>query len=685
MLLQDFHPIIQYLRQHPHVGQLFAFLVAFAESLPILGTIIPGTVTMTIVGILIGSSALAGTTTVLVTAFAALAGDTIGFLIGFYYNDRLRNVWPFRRYPKWLTLAEAFFLKHGGKSILIGRFVGPARSTVPLVAGLFKVSWSRFFLAAIPSALLWAIAYLLPGIVIGALAQEIPKGEATRFMLIALAIIAAIWFIFWVIQHFFIQLARGINHLTDKIWQGLINKKYCRGLIKLIQNPDNPEDHHQLTLCLGAIVTGLLFLVLLGNVMMQGALTNANKPLFHLFQSMHLPTVKPWFVITTILFSPLAMLVASTIIALGFFITKQFRYGFHTLGSIFLTAGSIFVFKNLSHSPRPEGFQIVASSSSFPSGHTALTTVTLGLIAYIINEKTPPKWHFITYTATVLLAILTGISRLYLGAHWLTDIIGSYLLATTILFLAIVSLRKTRRRLKQNKTSIGLFSLIIVLGFVISWPLNLIKSYHHDMYRYTRVWPKKVIHLNQWWHSPSTVTPLYRANRLGHAFQPFNLQWAGNLSQIKKMLIRNHWKIIEQKYHLKTALQRFASKNPRYHMPLFPWLYHDKSPKLVAIKRTQNSDIIFELRLWQSHISFYDTHSPLWLGAINYRLPPQKLFSYEKRAKVSMQIGTVINTLFKLTQPFEIRQLKVSTAGSPIKWSGNMLLMRPINPITQVT
>ena len=174
------------------MGIIFAFIIAFAESLPLIGTIIPGSVTMTVIGILVGRGMIPGFSTLVWATIGALAGDTIGFALGKYYNERLRTIWPFRKHPKWLTMGEAFFKKHGGKSILIGRFIGPARSSVPLIAGLLKMRWGRFFIAAVPSAISWAIVYMLPGALIGAISLELPKGMTTKFILIGLVVIVPI-------------------------------------------------------------------------------------------------------------------------------------------------------------------------------------------------------------------------------------------------------------------------------------------------------------------------------------------------------------------------------------------------------------------------------------------------------------------------------------------------------------
>ena len=113
-MIQDYlQPIIQYLQNNPRMGEVFAFFIAFSESLPIIGTIIPGSVTMTAVGTLIGASILPGFSTLMWASLGAFCGDCIGFWLGRRYKDNIRNIWPFRKYPKWLKISEDFFHKHG--------------------------------------------------------------------------------------------------------------------------------------------------------------------------------------------------------------------------------------------------------------------------------------------------------------------------------------------------------------------------------------------------------------------------------------------------------------------------------------------------------------------------------------------------------------------------------------------
>ena len=76
-----------------------------------------------------------------------------------------------------------FFEKYGGKSVAFGRFVGPMRAVIPLVAGMMGMPTGRFLAANILSAIVWAPVYLLPGIVFGAsleLAAEAQRMHATE-------------------------------------------------------------------------------------------------------------------------------------------------------------------------------------------------------------------------------------------------------------------------------------------------------------------------------------------------------------------------------------------------------------------------------------------------------------------------------------------------------------------------
>src|SRR5207237_4099965 len=97
----------------------------------------------------------------------AVLGDSISYWIGRRFGGAIGRVWPFSRNPDLLPRGIAFFERHGGKSVFIGRFFGPVRAVIPLAAGLMRMPRGAFWLANVTSALVWAPMLLLAGDLVG--------------------------------------------------------------------------------------------------------------------------------------------------------------------------------------------------------------------------------------------------------------------------------------------------------------------------------------------------------------------------------------------------------------------------------------------------------------------------------------------------------------------------------------
>src|SRR5210317_22730 len=114
------------------------------ESLVVLGLLIPGAALLFGAGALMATGALPITPIMLSTIAGAIVGDLISFLLGRHYHQTLRVIWPFRRYPVMVNRGVDFFVRHGGKSVFMARFIGPLRPIVPAIAGMMNMSTSRF-------------------------------------------------------------------------------------------------------------------------------------------------------------------------------------------------------------------------------------------------------------------------------------------------------------------------------------------------------------------------------------------------------------------------------------------------------------------------------------------------------------------------------------------------------------
>ncbi|HEY7609286.1 MAG TPA: DedA family protein, partial [Alphaproteobacteria bacterium] len=128
---------------------------------------------------IVGAGALVGTGTldpwvVIPWGIAgASAGDAVSYWIGRYFKDRVPGMWPFRDKPEQLERGYDFFARWGVLSVFIGRFFGPLRAVVPIVAGMLKMSQWKFQVTNVVSAVVWLPMLLLPGAVAGVYFRDV--------------------------------------------------------------------------------------------------------------------------------------------------------------------------------------------------------------------------------------------------------------------------------------------------------------------------------------------------------------------------------------------------------------------------------------------------------------------------------------------------------------------------------
>ena len=142
---------------------MFAGFLAFGESFAILSLFIPATGMLIGIGALIGASGIEFIPAWIAASIGAALGDWISYWIGWKLEDAAHQVWPLSRFPKIIDRGNLFFRRFGIWSIFIGRFFGPVRAVIPLVAGIFEMPSIPFHLRNWSSAFLWAFALMTPG------------------------------------------------------------------------------------------------------------------------------------------------------------------------------------------------------------------------------------------------------------------------------------------------------------------------------------------------------------------------------------------------------------------------------------------------------------------------------------------------------------------------------------------
>ncbi len=181
---------------------LFAlFVVAFAESIPIIGLLVPGSSAIIFAGFLVLHGKCTLPLLITITATGALIGDLVSFYLGFYYGSNLLKLKSFQKRRILVTRSERFFVEHGGKSIFFARFLGPIRGTTPFIAGLSGMPKRSFVLYALISAILWGIFY--PGLgYLGGSSWQNVQSLSTRFSMILVVILLATILHYWIRKNF---------------------------------------------------------------------------------------------------------------------------------------------------------------------------------------------------------------------------------------------------------------------------------------------------------------------------------------------------------------------------------------------------------------------------------------------------------------------------------------------------
>lgn len=187
-----FDQILDFIETHRVLAGPIFGLLAFGESMVVLGVLIPATGIMLAAGALVGAGKLPFLDLWIGGAIGAALGDALSYWIGHKLGPAAHRLWPFSRHPELLTAAERLFARWGWMAVVIGRFIGPLRATIPTVAGIAAMPNLPFQLANFGSAILWIPILVFPGTV-GAWAWEmVAQGDVMGGVGLGFALIAVV-------------------------------------------------------------------------------------------------------------------------------------------------------------------------------------------------------------------------------------------------------------------------------------------------------------------------------------------------------------------------------------------------------------------------------------------------------------------------------------------------------------
>jgi membrane protein DedA with SNARE-associated domain len=170
------HQVLEFIRLHQAWAAPIVMLLAFGESLAFISLLLPAWAALVGIGALISAGEINFWPIWIAASIGAALGDWLSYWIGRKLEHTAQNVWPLSRHPELIPKGEAFMQKWGTAGIFIGRFFGPLRASVPLVAGIFDMPFWRFQIANFSSAFVWAAVLLTLGDVVAKIIKLIWGG-----------------------------------------------------------------------------------------------------------------------------------------------------------------------------------------------------------------------------------------------------------------------------------------------------------------------------------------------------------------------------------------------------------------------------------------------------------------------------------------------------------------------------
>jgi undecaprenyl-diphosphatase len=424
---------------------LLVGVLAFLETGAFVGLVAPGETALLVGGLVAGQGQIDVITLIGIVWACAVAGDLTSFLLG----RRLGRQFMVRHGSKVqiteerLQQVERFFDRHGGKAILIGRFVGLVRAMAPFLAGSGGMPVRRFVPYDVLGAGLWGTTFVLLGYFFwqsfSTLVDYAKKGAFALGTTITL-LVAVGWLVRWFRQP---ANRRRAREWLERQGQRPALRPLARLLAPLLRSAERPARFVWDRVTpgdLGLELTTLLATASVGSYTFVAHIVKLDDGRVPIGDADSLSVARDLRMDALVEAAKLvanlgslpvvALLVAATSVLL--LARREVLDATVLIAGLGLTYVGVHATKAALDRPRPEGGLVETEGSAYISAHAAYA-VTWIAIAVAVGRALPGvASRFALFTVALVLAVIVGLARIYLGVSHLSDVTGGWGLAATI-------------------------------------------------------------------------------------------------------------------------------------------------------------------------------------------------------------------------------------------------------------
>ncbi|WP_432263181.1 VTT domain-containing protein [Cupriavidus sp. TMH.W2] len=600
---------------HPHWAYVTVFLLALSEAVPVIGTLVPGSSLIVGISALVPSGGVRLWPLLVAAVVGAIIGDGLSYWLGHRHQRTILNRRPLNRYPDLIAKSEAFLHHHGRKSVFIGRFTPAVRSFIPLFAGILGMPVWRFYVANISSALLWAPVHILPGIVLGASVKSAGAG-AGRLAILLMVLVVLLWGLTRLVR---LVLQRGgpVLLAIRRRLQRWANRHESRLAQTAVSILELSRRDTSLAVWAGLSLAAIwLFLGILEDVVSGDPLVRADVAIYHFLQTLRTPGGDAAMIAVSAVGDTEVVIPVSLAVMVYLVWRRYWRTAIYwTLAIGFASIINTSITLALHRSRPVEALYLGSSAFSFPSGHVTVNAVLYGFLSILVARQLPQAWRVPVCAAGVSAIALIAFSKLYLGAHWFSDVAASMAFATAWLLVAAV----TYFRREAPRLNVRVLGVTACLALAIAGGTNIYRHHASDMQRYAVHPARSSIGFEAWWNKDWQQLPARRIDLTGEFEEPLTFQWAGGLWGLERQLATQGWQMAER-WSWHGTLEWFAADIDPLRLPVFLRLERGSAPSLTLIYPLQDggrphSRLV--LRLWPSEFQLRDREpDSLWVGSV---------------------------------------------------------------------
>jgi len=237
-------------------------------------------------------------------------------------------------------------------------------------------------------------------------------------------------------------------------------------------------------------------------------------------------------------------------------------------------------------------------------------TVLYGFLAIVVARPMAPAWRWLPFSTAVAIVGAVAMSRLYLGAHWLSDIMGSLTLG--IAWLGALGLAYHRHARPEPHWLRVSGATAAVLAVALG--TRAFAAVDAELATYRTEPPTVAGTIDGWWEQDWRTLPATRDDLRRSAGHPLTLQYAGTLGTLESRLTAAGWRRVTTA-EFRDILKLLSTSLGLHDLPVLPQVHDGRHESLVMVK-PDGDGRRWVLRLWPAWRSFEPGAVPLWIGNV---------------------------------------------------------------------